>query len=244
MPTYTRFKNVDSVNDTTISPQLTANLISYVDWGLLNADGFFNVNTSSSGGYASAQSRLRAVQERPHSTGKVWEGFRANWVWESGLEGNYQPIRVSGVTVNNTFYPSSTAGTYAHRVDYPNGRVVFDNAISTGLVVKAAFSHKWVQVIDKEHPWFREVLYQSYAIASNYNAFGSGDRNLLAQQRFQLPAIGVEAIDNQTRSPYQIGGGEWIYRVLALRLNVSYRAPMISMIIDRRSMIKSKRCDH
>ena len=54
---------------------------------------------------------------------------------------------ISGVYVDGAFKPSTITGTYAHHVDYFDGRVVFDTAIPTGSVVQAEFSYKWINVL-------------------------------------------------------------------------------------------------
>lgn len=235
MPTYTKLKNIDSIQDITLTEQLVPNLISYLDWGLLNADGFFNVTVPSSGSYASDFTRLRPVKDNSLSTSatttKAWEGFRSNWVWESGIERNTQPFHVSGVYVNGTFYNSSTTGTYAHYIDYNNGRVIFNNPLSTGSVVKAAFSYKWARVMEFENPWFQEALFRAYRIESNYTSFGSGDRNKLAQQRFDFPAIAIEITPRQRRTPYQLGGGQWVYQDVNFHI-LAEKRPDRNKLID------------
>jgi hypothetical protein len=231
MPTYTRFKNIGSIQDLGITDQLIPNLTSFIDWGLLNADGFFNVSVGGSGAYVTDNSRLRPVQDRAFTQGRVWEGHRINWVWESGLEGSYQPIRVTGVHVNSVFYPSSTTGTNSHFVDYPNGRIIFNNAISTGSVVKAAFSYKWAKITDFENPLFQQALHRAYRTDDNYLNFGSGDRNLLGQARFEFPVVAIEIAPRQRRSPYQIGGGEWIYQDVNFHI-LAEKKPDRNKLID------------
>lgn len=222
MPTYTRLKNVTSIQDMGITEQLVPNLISFIDWGLLNADGFFNVTVGGSSANAGDLSRLRPVKDNSFGTGvtstRTWEGFRSNWVWESGVEGSYQPAHVTGVHVNGTFYSLGATGSFAHYVDYPNGRVVFNTAIPTGSVVKAAFSYKWARIMEFENPWFQQALYRAFRTEDNYLSYGSGDRNSLSQARFEFPVVAIEIAPRQRREGYQIGGGEWIYQDVNLHI--------------------------
>ena len=63
---------------------------------------------------------------------------------------------ISGVYVDDTFYPSDTTGTYSHKVDYFNGRIIFDNAIASTSKVQAEFSYKYSKT------WFMLVIYLGY----------------------------------------------------------------------------------
>ena len=89
------------------------------------------------------------------SSGQAWEGFRKNWIWQSGVTYSPNPLvgdddsnpGVSGVYVNDSYYSASTVGAYAHYIDHFNGRVVFDSPIPTGSKVQAEFSYKWVNVV-------------------------------------------------------------------------------------------------
>jgi hypothetical protein len=207
MPTYTNIKGIDDFGESVPSEQLHQNLIAFFDFAFLNKGAFFNTVIPTSGAYGGDESRLRVVQDNNYTKGRVWEGFRSNWIWESGVEGSLQPIPISGIYVNSVFYPSSTSGTYAHYIDYPRGRVVFNNAISTGVNLSVNYSHKWATFIDGEQPWFREVIADTYRIESNFLVYGSGNSNLLYQKRLQLPLIGIEKVDNQNFRGLQLGGG-------------------------------------
>ena len=82
-------------------------------------------------------------------------GFWKNWVWQVGLRlqmadaplvSNMYNSGISGVYVDDTFYSSSTTGTYSHKIDYFNGRVIFDNAIPSGSKVQAEHGYKYIVV--------------------------------------------------------------------------------------------------
>lgn len=211
MPEYTRFKGVTEIGDSTCCDQLKANLVKFFEWGLLGIGGFTNVTINSSGAYDGDASVLRYVDDPNYSSGQVWEGHRNDWVWESGVEYDYQPITVSGVVVNNTFYSSGTTGAYAHKVDYPLGRIIFDDPLPTGSVVKAQYSYRYASFYTSDAPWFKEVMFNSYRVDDeHFLQNGSGVWSTLSQNRVQLPAVIVETVPRRNLTPYQIGGGHWV----------------------------------
>ena len=151
---HLRLNKIDNMGDSTLTPMISDNIIEFFDWAFLDKGGFFNISIPSSGHYGGDKHNLRLVDDPRYTSGQVWEGFRSNWVWQSGLSGDTQPLvtqnwespGVSGVFVNGGFYASGDA-TYGHYIDYPRGRIIFDSAISTTSAVTAEFSYKWVDVV-------------------------------------------------------------------------------------------------
>jgi len=211
---YTDLKFIDSIGKTTLSQQLQDNLVEFFSWGILNKGGFFNVNIPTVGLYGGNKHQLRLVDDPNYTAGQVWEGFRNNWVWESGLSTSTSPIAISGVHVGGNFHPSTGVGTYAHHIDHPNGRVVFDSAISTTSTVTTEYSYKWVKVTPANAtPWFREVQYRADRLdSSQFSNTSSGDWSQLGQTRLQLPAIGIEIVPRRNFKPLQLGDiSQWVY---------------------------------
>ena len=57
------------------------------------------------------------------------------------------PIVNSGIIVDGIFYATaSTTGTFARIIDFPDGRVIFNAALSGSPTVEANFSYKEVTV--------------------------------------------------------------------------------------------------
>jgi len=230
MAEYTNLKGFDYVGDAGLSEQLKTNLIEFFDWALLEKGNFFSVNIPSTGQYGGARHNLRLVDDPNYNSGQVWESYRGNWVWQSGLAFTNQadviqkaledptyPERkrlpgVSGVFIGSTFAPTSGVGTYAHHVDYTRGRVIFDSAIDTTSTVSADYSFKWINVISaNDSPWFKELQYRSLRRDnSDFDLAGSGDWSQLGQTRIQLPAIAVEVVPRRKMDPYQLGGGQYV----------------------------------
>jgi len=208
MPTHTTLKGVGHISDPLVSDQLEANVIAFVQWGFLGVGGFFTNRRGDDSCYgATDNSRLRPVTDPNYTDGQVWEGFRKDWVWESGVEYSTQPIRVSGVWVDGAFVPQGSSVA----VDYPNGRVVFAEPRSQTGVVQAEHSYRLFQVYSCDSPAWAQMQPGSFRNDDeHFLQVGSGTWDVLAQNRVQLPAVFVEAVPNARRYGRQVGGGEWV----------------------------------
>lgn len=211
----TYLKGFDSFGDSTITNDIRQNLISFFDYGLLEKNAFINVEIPTTGYYGGLEHKLRPVNDPRYTDGQVWEGFRSNWVWESGLGAltstNNSYPGVSGVYVTGVFYPVSTTGVYAHHINHPLGRVVFNSPISKTLDVSCEFSYKHVNVCQADGlNWFKRI--QTFSEhAESYNFINnSGDNAILANNRVQLPAIGIEVINSRRMTPFALGGGQYV----------------------------------
>jgi len=208
---HTKLANLRNVQDSTLSNTLLDNFVAMYDWGLLDRGQFYNINIPESGIYGGDRHKLRTAQDPNYTDGQVWEGYRQNWVWESGISAtDEQPITISGVFVDDTFYATGNV-TKPFYIDYPNGRVVFDTALTTTSAVQLEYSHKWVQVVPAQGvPWFRQIQQGSFRNEEGFQVSNSGNWVQLGQTRVQLPAIAVEVVPAKSLQPYQLGGGQWI----------------------------------
>lgn len=202
----TSFKGTYNIGEFSMSEIIEDNLISYIDWGFLQLGAFFNIAIPNSGAYGGDRHRLRSVSDPRYVNGQVWEAYRQNWIWESGIDlASEQPINISGVYVGNTFYPRGS-GYY---IDYRHGQVIFDAPIATNSVVQLEYSHKWVSVLGAaDVPWLRNTQTNSFRVDNPNFLAGSGAWTELAETRLQLPLIAVEVTD-YTYEGYQLGGGQW-----------------------------------
>ena len=208
---HTQLANLSNAQDVTLSNILLDNLIAFYDWGFLDRGSFYNIKIPQSGIYGGDRHKLRLVDDPNYNDGQVWEGYRKNWVWESGINATAtQPTRISGVFVDGTFYATDNVSKPFY-VDYPNGRVVFDSAQTTTSTVQLEYSHKWVEVIPAEGvPWFRQLQQGSFRNEEGFQVAGSGGWAQLGQTRVQLPAIAVEVVPARSMEGYQLGGGQWV----------------------------------
>jgi hypothetical protein len=131
---FSPLKGFSTVFDATLNNEIQDGLIEYFDWALLEKGNYFNVTRGEVGPSGQDMSRLRLSEDERFTTGCAWDGFRKNWVWQSGVSFSPSPIvglnnskpGISGVYINDVFYPSTTTGQYEHYVDYYNGRVVLN----------------------------------------------------------------------------------------------------------------------
>lgn len=206
---HTKLSNLDNIQDATLSNILLDNFIFFYDWGLVDKGSYYNIKIPQSGIYGGDRHKLRLVDDPNYTAGQIWEGYRQNWVWESGVSVG-SPVKISGVFVDNTFRATGNAEAPFH-IDYSNGRVVFDSAISTTSTVHLEYSHKWVQVIPAEGvSWFRQIQQGSFRSDDGFQVSGSGGWAQLGQTRVQLPALALETIPAKSLQPYQLGGGQWV----------------------------------
>lgn len=214
---YLELKGFDNVFQNTLNNELQDNIIEFLDWSLLEKGNYMNVTIGENSPDSVDYSRLNISPSPTYPSGKVWEGFRKNWVWQSGVSYSPPPIvgpsraipGISGVYVNGTFHPSSTGGTYAHKVDYYNGRVIFNNPIPTGSIVQAEYSYKYINVVYANSlPWLAEVQYSSLEPVGG--SLNKAKYDLPAEARMQLPAIAVEIVPRRNMRGYQLGGGQFV----------------------------------
>tara|TARA_Y100000401_G_scaffold90354_1_gene75940 strand:- start:238 stop:1236 length:999 start_codon:yes stop_codon:yes gene_type:complete len=210
----------DRVSINYITNQLEYNLKSFLDYGFLAAGGFINVQASGNNVHGMSQYRLYPVNDTNYKQGQVWQTARKNWVHESGIGGplvyggvhgsgygsNNAPIYISGLVIDSLQYNDEVAGTYAHKLNYRDGRVIFDTAIPTNTKIDLNYSYKWVQVYDySEAEWWKEIQYNTDSNTDHLNRKDKGDFFVDPKHRVQLPAIVIETVPRSFSSPYRLG---------------------------------------
>lgn len=214
---YLELKGFDNVFQNTLNNELQDNIIEFLDWSLLQKGNYMNVTIGKLSPDSVDYSKLNISPSPIFPSGKAWEGFRKNWVWQSGVNYNPPPIAgsnnaipgISGIYVNGSFYPSTTNGTYAHKVDYYNGRVLFNNPIPASSIVQAEYSYKYINVVYANSlPWLAEVEYSS--LEPKTGSLNKAKYDLPAEARMQLPAIAVEIVPRRNMRGYQLGGGQFV----------------------------------
>lgn len=219
---FSPLKGFNSIEDATMSNLIQDGLIEYFDYALLDKGNYYNVDLGETAPNGEDYSRLRLSSNDQYVSGQLWEGFRGNWVWQSGLapSGKTPPIvgtdinnpGISGVYIDGSFEPTSGVGTYAHHIDYFNGRVVFDSPIPTGSTVQAEFSYKYINVVYANNlPWLREAQKRTIQPTANFLGISEGAWDVPPESRLQLPAIAVEIVPQRRFRGYQLGGGQWVY---------------------------------
>lgn len=203
MPVYTKLHSINDVDRNGLIEQLQQNLSEFFNWGLLESGGYTDVTIDPTD--ATNDSVLGPVHMPGQPDGRIWQAVNRNWVWESGLESQRQPIPVSGVYVNGVFYGSGTTGSYKHFVNYPAGRIVFDQPIPTASIVQAEYSYRWMNFYDQNIPWFRDVVFDAFRFEIGEESQPSGVVGLLKQHAVQLPAVIIETVGQRRMVPRQLG---------------------------------------
>lgn len=213
----TSFTGINNYGDSLLSDQLTANFVEWSKWCFLGIGAFTNVRAATSGAYGGSFNRLRLSEDPNYVRGRVWESIRHNWIWESGIQYHTQPIQVSGVTVNGTFYPASTTGTYAHTVNYPNGQILFSSPISPSAIVSCNYSYRHVNVYSADAPWFKQLMYNTLrADDPKFLVEGSGAWSFMSQNRIQLPAVVIDSVPKFSMRGHELAGGQEIDKDIVL----------------------------
>lgn len=216
----TGLKGFTNVFQYTLNNDILDGLIEFFDWGLMEKGNYFNVTLNESSPNGEDYSRLRMVDEPRFEKGQAWEAFRSNWVWQTGVNFSPAPLTdnnggfpgITGVYVNDTFYPYNTVGDYAHHVDYHNGRIVFDSPIPTGSKVQAEYSYKWINVTYACNlPWVRQIQQNSNQPNANFLDGKDSDVQIPQESKIQLPTIAIEIVPSRTFKGYQLGGGQYVY---------------------------------
>ena len=204
--TPTNFKGYSNIGEPSVTEAIEDNLIAYINWGFLQLGAFFNITIPASGAYGGDRHQLVAISDPRYTDGQVWEAYRKNWVWESGItSASEQPIAISGIFVDSSFLPKGSG----YHVNYENGQVVFDTPISTTSTVQLEYSHKWIDVSDAANiPWFRKGQTRSFRADDPAFIANSGTWSDLAENRLQLPVVAVEAVGKDYEG-YQLGGHQY-----------------------------------
>lgn len=211
---YTHFKHITHIGDTDFITQIEYNLKHWLDWCLLGIGAWVDVNIPQTGIDTGLEHKLRYTLNPAFTDGRVWEGFRKDWVWETGVEYSGptgdapEPIAITGVTVNNMSYASGHP-TYGWYVNYPAGQVIFNMPLASGTNVQAEYSYRYVQTyVAEDTPWWRELQYRS--LQPNDTMFVQqnkerGDWSIGSHHRVQMPSVIIEAVPRGSSRGYELG---------------------------------------
>lgn len=204
----TTFKGVNNISEDLLLNIVEANFKMYFDWAFLNIGSWFDVNINDNTIYGVNQHcKLLPVEDPLYVDGRVWQGIRKDWVWEKNV--SYQstsPINdINSVIVNG----STVSKNNNFIIDYPLGRIIFNNPISKSSVVNAQYSYRFVQVHrSSENNWFNILQFSSFNTSNkDIKQTSSGEWSIGANHRVQLPCIIIEPVSRSRSRPYEIGNG-------------------------------------
>lgn len=207
----TQFKEVTKITDDFLLNILESNFKLYLDWAFLNIGSWFDSRIDQSGLYGSNfHSTLINVEDESYDDGSVWQSIRKDWVWETGILYNSgTPISISGCYVNNTYIPYSSG---SFEIDYPSGRIIFDNAINKNSKVKLNYSYRYIQTHRAlDNPWFDVLQFNTFE-TNNKDIIrqDNGDWSINSNMRVQMPCIIIESIPRSRSRPYELGNNNLI----------------------------------
>jgi hypothetical protein len=192
----TTLRGFDNVFESTITNEISDNLVEFFDWGLLQKGNYFNIHKGEVDSSNFDISRLAPSENTAFPIGTAWEAKNNNWVWQSGINYDPPPINVSGVYVNDNFYSLNSSGNYAHYIDYHNGRVVFASGLPLNSKVQVEHSTKWINV--------------DYADTNDRTVSSEEDEKIPPELLIKLPMIAIEVVSKPKMRGLQLGGGKYI----------------------------------
>lgn len=149
------------------------------------------------------------------SGAQVWQSPFQEWVYESGItlndspyiSGLAQPIRASGIYVNNSFFPQSGAVSgNQFFIDYINGRVIFIGAgIPENSYVRAEYAYKFFRVDYFDKSAREDVEYHAQTELKD-NPFSNGNEQYPSGGFAvgTIPAIFL-SLGEDDAVPYELG---------------------------------------
>jgi hypothetical protein len=196
---FDRLNFVDNLNDTFYINTVEDNLKSFLSHGLLNVGGFVNVNVAVTGLYNNSFNKLKVIEDPAYKANTVWATPKQAWVWETGIDYNgTSPINISGLYINNTFYPGPTGVlNSSYKLDYNNGQVVFDKSVAANSNVTMNYSYRWCRVLKASEFEGRKVLQKL-----SYKTINSTTET---NHSVQLPCLIVEAIPRDRSEAFELG---------------------------------------
>lgn len=203
-----KFKSVTSITNDFLLNILEANFKMFLDWSFLHIGAWFDAQIPLGGTIYSQENpqyKLLLVDDPSFNPGQVWQGIRKDWVWETGVVctgGN--PVSISGVYLDDVF---TTAENLTFMINYPLGRIVFEESMQGDVEVAVNHSYRHVQIYRaNDSPWFNIIQYASY---QNDNPdivrMSEGEWSIGGNHRIQLPAIIIESVPRSRSRPYEIG---------------------------------------
>lgn len=202
------FIGVQSLGQSLLINELINNYKSFLDWGFLNIGGFTNVSIPTANISNFNLHILKPTKDPNYPANTVWQTPRKDWVYESGISySGIQPNNFSGVYIGSSFYPAPTGtSSLGYKIDYPDGRIVFNQPVPSGSSVSASYSYKNIQIYKmEEFPYWKEIQQAVLENKTGFNLSDKGEFSISAEKRIQLPAVIIEAVARSSSKPLQLG---------------------------------------
>lgn len=193
------FQHVKNYTDYLLLNTLEVNLKYFLDNSFLKIGAWTDISVDQPQIFNSSLSDLVVVNDPSYQSGQVWQGNRKGWVWENDVSFNgEQPVQINGVIVNNNLINTNV------NFDYINGRVIFDNPISSSSSVKISHSYRNVQTYRaSDAPWWQ--LLQSDSFEPNDLVFNNNNWSIGPHHRIQMPCIIIDSVARSQNMPFELG---------------------------------------
>jgi hypothetical protein len=177
-------KGTTNIGDPGYREVLRDNIISWLDSAMLKIGGYIDVtNQVTAYGQRNEMYPL-------NGSDTTFFSRRGNWVWEPDYG-----INISGVYIDGALQTSG------YSINYRDGIVEFDSPVSGTVTID--HTEKYVEVFNAQDNDFYRVDDSSFEVSDGYFLTGSG--TIHPSDKVQLPAIAVEVVNRDSRTPYEIG---------------------------------------
>lgn len=139
---------------------------------------------------------------------RVFDGMGPTWIWSDDITDG--AFKATGVVIDSVFYPTaSTTGTYAHKIDYLRGRVIFDSPISVDKDVYCEYCFVDIGVLSDAD---KDMIFAAADQVTNYDDIDTNSPNGVAKidkrNRLWLPSV-VISIRGERKRPDCLGAPDY-----------------------------------
>ena len=117
------------------------------------------------------------------------------WVYDNSITGATIP---TGFTIDGSIVPTGISGM---KIDFDNGRIIFDSGVSTGLNISGTYTIKEVNSYITDQPEDNLIIENKYILNSRFTIAESG----IAPYNPVTPCI-FASMENVDNSPFALGG--------------------------------------
>ena len=202
-----------------MKPTFTHNVInSFFLW-------FDNFLMTKGEAYKTYTTKLYNYEDPRLGGGKVVYGSPyKQWVYDKNITGATIP---SGFTINNQFVPTGTSGM---KIDFDNGRIIFNSGVSTSLNVTGTYSVKEVNSYITDQPEDNLIIENKFVTNSRFTV----SENYIPPYNPVTPCI-FASIETAHNTAFAFGGEDetkCIIKVVAFCENLYQLDGVLSIFGD------------
>jgi hypothetical protein len=202
-----------------MKPTFTHNVInSFFLW-------FDNFLMTKADAYKTYTTKLYNYQDPRLGGDKVVYGSPyKQWIYDKNITGATIP---SGFTINNQFVSTGTSGM---KIDFDNGRIIFNSGVSTGLNITGTYSVKEVNSYITDQPEDNLIIENKFVTNSRFTV----SENYIAPYNPVTPCI-FASIETSHNTAFAFGGEDetkCIIKVVAFCENLYQLDGVLSVFGD------------